>query len=158
MYAVGDQRPVPLAAFSQTIREHELWHHNGTNGQQYEDLRAQAAKSGWDLPPHPGFVGELNRRIQQVKNKLGSGQITVQLTPEQTNLPDAQGRAGKGPYNKGAARYNATAEAGSKVRAAFDPLISDRSQDAISDAGQFHEERTPMGRSSCIKWIGAKRK
>jgi hypothetical protein len=158
LYAVGDHRPVPLAAFSQTIREHELWHHNGTKGQQYEDLRAQAARVGWDLPPHPGFVGELNRRIQQVKDKVGNGQITLQLTPAQTNSRDAQGTAGKGPYNKGWARYNATAEAGKKVCAAFDPLTSGQSQDAISDAGQFHEERTPLGRTSYIKWIGAKRK
>jgi hypothetical protein len=158
MYAVGDHRPVPLAAFSQTIREHELWHHNGTKGEQYDDLRQQAARAGWDLPPHPGFAGELNRRIQQVKNKLGNGQITVQLTPAQANLPDAQGRSGKGPYNPRVARFIATKKAGDDAGAIFAPLTSEKAQDAISDAGEFHEERTPMGRGSYIKWIGAKSK
>jgi hypothetical protein len=158
MYAVGNERPVPLAAFSQTTREHELWHVYGTKGPQYDDLRAQAAKKGWDLPPHPGFVGELNRRIQETKNKLGNGQITVQLTPAQTNSPDAHGAAGKGPYNPMVARHYAMKMASDELRKGFAPLISNEGQDAISDAGQFHGEMVRSGRSSCIKWIGAKRK
>jgi hypothetical protein len=105
-------------------------------------------------------VGELNRRIQQVKNKLGDGKITVELTPAQTNEPDAHGREGMGRYNSGTTRYAAISAASTALREDFDPLITDKSQDAIWKAGEFHEPRTSpaSGQGSYIKWVGAKRK